>query len=220
MSWLTAISDVRLKLSDNPNDKLRAFKKVLGQVDGVNVLFKSFEFRRVTDFTSAAAPLGVYVNQSRLDTTDIASDDLQTGYFTLVTPPAADAAVEATYYVQFFYDTELEGFLRLSANWLGFGDDFTTITEGLRPAAIQYAIGDAYQKLAMRFAEHISETYRLEDAPTEDRFRIVEQYKQLAAQSHEEARGFRDEFYKRQGQPLAPIYGLNKGFVRDVGPNR
>jgi hypothetical protein len=72
----------------------------------------------------------------------------------------------------------------------------------------------------MRFAEHISETYRLEDAPTEDRFRIVEQYKTLAEQSHREAKEFRDEYYKRQGQPLAPIYGIARGAVRDVGPNR
>lgn len=211
---------MRLKLSDNPNDKLRAFKRVFGQIDGNNKIFKTFEFRRVSDFTSAAAPLGVYINQVRVAPAGIASDDLTTGYFSLVTAPSSTDVVEATYYIQFFYDTELQDFLRLSANWLGFGDDYTTIPQGLRPAALQYAIGDAYQKLAMRFAEHISETYRLEDAPTGDRFNIVEQYKQLASQSHDEAKGFRDEYYMRQGQHLSPLYGLNKGAVRDVGPNR
>jgi len=220
VSWTTAISDMRLKLSDNPNDKLRAFKRVFGQVDGVNKVFKTFEFRRVSDFTTAAAPLGVYVNQVRVAPTAIASDDLTTGYFTFVTAPAVDDVIEASYYVQFFYDTELLGFLRISTNWLGLGDDHTQIPEGLRPAAIQYAVGDAYQKLAMRFAEHISETYRLEDAPSADRFQIVEQYKQLAVQSHQEAKDFRNEYYTRQGQHLSPLFGINRGSVRDVGPNR
>ena len=220
MSWTTALSDLRLKLSDNPNDKLRAFKRVFGQVDGSNKVFKTFEFRRVSDFTSAVAPLGIYINQVRINAAAIASDDLTTGYFTLVSAPAATDVVEATYYVQFFYDAELDGFMRISANWLGLGDDYSQVPNGLRPACIQYALGDAYQKLAMRFAEHISETYRLEDAPTEDRFRIVDQYKQLAAQSHQEAKDFRDEYYKRQGQHLSPLYGLSLGRVRDVGPNR
>lgn len=220
MSWSTAVADLRLKLSDNANDKLRAFKRVFGQVDGSNKVFKTFEFRRVTDFTTAAAPLGVYVNQVRIPSASIQTDDMTTGYFTFVTAPAASDVVEASYYIQFFYDAELDAFLRLSANWLGFGDTYSQIPEGLRPAALQWSIGDAYQKLAMRFAEHISETYRLEDAPTEDRFNIVEQYKALAEQSHREAKDFRDEYYKRQGQHLAPLYGMSFGRVRDVGPNR
>jgi hypothetical protein len=220
MSWTTAKADLRLKLSDNPNDKLRAFKRVFGQIDGTNKVFKTFEFRRVTDFTSAAAPLGIYINQVRLAAAGIATDDLTTGYFTLVAAPTVNDVVEASYYIQFFYDAELDGFLRISANWLGLGDDFTQIGNGLRPAALQWAIGEAYQKLAMRFAEHISETYRLEDAPSADRFQIVEQYKQLAVQSREEAKNFRNEYYTRQGQHLAPLFGSALGAIRDVGPNR
>jgi len=60
----------------------------------------------------------------------------------------------------------------------------------------------------------------MEDAPTEDRFKIVDEYKQLAKMAREEAEHFRDEYYKRQGQHLSPLYGLNIGTVRDVGPNR
>lgn len=220
MSWATAVADLRLKLSDNPNDKLRAFKRVLGQVDGVNKRFKTFEFRRVTDFTSASAPLGVYINQVIQAPAGIASDDLNTGYFVFNVAPAVDDVVEATYYVQFFLDAELQTFLRFSSNWLGLGDDYTQVPNGLVPAAVHYAMGEAYGKLALRFAEHISETYRLEDAPHEDRFQIVEQYKQLAKMAREEALGFRDQYYTRQGQHLSPLYGLNKGAVREVGPNK
>lgn len=220
MSWGTAVADMRLKLSDGPQDKLRAYKRVFGQIDGTNRVFKTFEFRRVTDFTTATAPLGVYKNQVRLTAADISSDDLTTGYLTLAVAPQSTDVIEATYYLQFFYDAELTGFLRLSANWLGLGDDPTVIGEGLRPAALQYACGEAYQKLAMRFAEHLSETYRLEDAPDAERFRLVDEYKRMAEDCRKEAQNLRDQFYTRQGQSLQPLFGTNLGRVRNVEPSR
>jgi hypothetical protein len=220
MSWTTSLTDMRLKLSDGSQDKLRAFKRVFGQIDGSNRVFKTFEFRRVTDFTSAAAPLGIYKNQVRLTAADVSSDDLTTGYFTLTVAPQSTDVIEATYYLQFFYDSELQGFLRLSTNWLGLGDDYTGIPEGLRPAALQYACGEAYQKLAMRFAEHLSETYRLEDSPDGDRFRLVDEYKRMAEDCRKEGQNLRDQFYTRQGQSLQPLFGVNLGRVRNVEPSR
>jgi hypothetical protein len=220
VSWSTAVQDIRLKLSDNPNDKLRAYKRVFGQIDGVNVTFKTFEFRRVTDFTSADAPLGIYKNQIRLNASDIASDDLTTGFFTLAVAPASTDVIEATYYLQFFYDAELQGFLRLATNWLGLGGDWNSIPEGLRPAALQYACGEAYQKLALRFAEHLSETYRLEDSPDGDRFKLVDEYKRMGEDCRKEGQNLRDQFYTRQGQSLQPLFGVNVGRVRNVEPSR
>lgn len=220
MSWATAIADMRLKLSDNPNDKLRAYKRVFGQIDGTNTVFKTFEFRRITDFTLGAVPLGIYKNQVRLNTSDIASDDVTTGYFTLAAAPSGSDVIEATYYVQFFYDAELDGFLRLASNWLGLGNDYTNIAEGLRPAALQYACGEAYQKLAMRFAEHLSETYRLEDAPDANRFKLVDEYKRMGEDCRKEGENLRNQFYTRQGQSLQPLFGVNAGRVRNVEPSR
>jgi hypothetical protein len=211
---------MRLKLSDNPNDKLRAYKRVFGQIDGTNTVFKTFEFRRITDFTLGAVPLGIYKNQVRLNTSDIASDDVTTGYFTLAAAPSGSDVIEATYYVQFFYDAELDGFLRLASNWLGLGNDYTNIAEGLRPAALQYACGEAYQKLAMRFAEHLSETYRLEDAPDANRFKLVDEYKRMGEDCRKEGENLRNQFYTRQGQSLQPLFGVNAGRVRNVEPSR
>lgn len=220
MSWATAVADLRLKLSDTPLDKLRAYKRVFGQIDGTNKIFKTFEYRRITDFTSAAAPLGVYLNQVRLGSAAIASDDLQTGYFTLVSAPAAGDVLEATYYVQFFFDENLGDFLRLGAQWLGLGTDYNNVPIGLQPAALQYAAAEAYQKLAMRFAEHLSETYRLEDAPDADRFKLVDEYRRMGEACRVEATTLRDHFYTRQGQYLSPLFGVNRGNVRDVAPPR
>lgn len=220
MSWATAVSDLRLKLSDTPLDKLRAFKRVFGQIDGTNKVFKTFEYRRVTDFTSAAAPLGVYINQVRINAAQIASDDLQTGFFTLAVAPAPGDVVECTYYTQFFFDSNLQDFLRLGTQWLGLGTDYNQVPEGLQPAALQYASAEAYQKLAMRFAEHLSETYRLEDAPDAERFKLVDEYKRMSEDCRNAATVLRDQYYTRQGQSLQPLFAVNRGKVRDVAPPR
>lgn len=220
MSWTTALDDLRLKLSDTPIDKLRAYKRVFGQIDGQNQVFKTFEFRRVTDFTAAEAPLGVYLNQVRLESSAIQSDDLQTGFFTLAQAPEEGSVLEAVYYVQFFLDQNLLDFLRLSTQWLGLGVDHQNIPAGLQGSALQYAAAEAYQKLAMRFSEHLSETYRLEDAPDAERFKLVDEYKRMSEDCRQSATTLRDQYYTRQGQPLQPLFGVNRGRVRDVAPPR
>lgn len=220
MGWLTAESDSRLKLNDQPNDKLRAFKRVLGQIDGSNRRFKTFEFRRVTNFTTATAPLGIYIDQQLIMPSEISLDDVTSGYFILATPPANGSVVEATYYCQNFLDSEIQSFLRLSCQWLGLGDDYSQIPGGLQPAAIQYVSAEGYQKLASRFSEHLSETYRLEDMPDVQRQALIAEYKEAAAQAREQAEHLRNEYYTRQGQHLAPLFGINAGMVQNVVPNR
>ena len=196
MPWTTALTDLRLLLNDGSTDKLRAFKRVFGQIDGTNATFKTYEFRRVTDFTSEAdaSPLGVYINAVKMTSASIASDNPSTGFFTFDTGsiPSGSDVVEATYNVQYFLDAELESFLRLGQNWLGYGDDYTQTPQGLRPSLLQYATAEGYQKLAMRFAEHMSETYRLEDMPDDKRMQIVAEYKNAAAQAREQAQNLRD----------------------------
>lgn len=220
MAWLTAIADARMKMNDGPQDKIRAFKRVLGQIDGVNRRFKTFEFRRVTDFSLATGSLGVYLDQTLLPTSAIASDDLTTGYFTLVNPPAASSVLEATYFVQYFLDSEIETFLRMTANWLGLAENYLDIPVGLQPAAIQYVSAEGYQKLASRFSEHLSETYRLEDMPDVTRQALIAEWKNAGAQARDQAHKLRDEFYTRQGQHLAPLFAVNRGYVPNVVPNR
>jgi len=224
MSWSTSVLDLRLLMNDGATDKIRAFKRVFGDVNGTNVRFKTYEFRRVTDFSAEAdaSPLGVYVDGVKVTAASIAADSPATGFFSFTAgaKPASGSVVEATYFVQFFLDSELDGFLRLSANWLGFSDAVADIPQGLRPAALQYAAGEAYQKLAMRFAEHSSETYRLEDMPDDRRMEIVAQYKQAAAEAKAQAQGLRDQNYMRQGQHLAPLFGTFSPSVRDVAPRR
>lgn len=220
MGWTTGISDLRTNLSDGATDKYRSRKKVLGECNGSNTHFKTFESRRVTDLTAAAAPLGVYVAGTRLAPSDIASDDPVTGEFTLSTPPTDGQDVEASYYSQWFVDSEISEFLNSASRWLGLGADHTVIPDGLQPAALKYAQHDAYSKLALRFAEHTSEMYRLEDGQDPKRMEIVDAYQKASSASLKEAVSMRDDYYKRQGRANAPAFNYARGAVRNETPRR
>lgn len=221
MAWATALSDLRTKLSDNSKDRLRAFKRVFGDINGVNTIFKTFEFRRITDFTTATGFLGVYKNGVKIAALDISSDDIETGYFVLTTPPVTGDVIEATYYSQYFLDTELQSFLRLGSNFLALGDDYTLVPGGLQTACLTYASAEAYQKLALRFADTFGDTYKMQDLPDGEREKIIIQFKKSSEEARQEAMKLRNDFYEnRQGQALAPLWGSNLGRVLDVPPNR
>ena len=113
MTWTTARSELRTLLSDNTNDKPRNRKPILDKQDGVNQTFTTFETRRITDFTLATTGFeGVFVNGSRATVT---ADDLIAGQFTLAVAPADTDTVEASYYLQWFLDSELDTFLKSAA---------------------------------------------------------------------------------------------------------
>lgn len=216
MSWTTAVADLRALLSDGPTDKLRQ-KRVLGNQDGVRVSFKTFEFRRVTNFTTATAPLGVFIDGTAVT---VSADDLPTGVFTLAVAPTNGQEIEARYFLQWFLDTELDTFLRSSSQWLNLGSDVTQIGPGLQPAALQYAAADAYQKLALRWAEHQSETYRLEDAPDGKIKSVADQYRSMSTDHRKLALSNRNEFYTRNGQALQPLFRSIAGNAKETVPQR
>lgn len=220
MSWSTASNDLRTLLSDSTTDKHRYRKRVFGEVNGVNKSFKTFEFRRLSDFTTAAAPLGVWIDGTLQIVSTIAQDFVSTGDFYLVTAPIEGSIVEASYFIQWFKDTEVENFLRLATNWLSLGDDYSNLGQGLRPAALKYAAAEAYQKLSLRWAEHLSETFLLNDAPQEKRMAIVDVYRKQSLDLRKEAETVRDDYYSRSGQQKQPLYGSIAGTTSDNVPKR
>lgn len=217
MSWTTAIPDLRVILSDGPTDKLRALKAVFGLQNGVNTTFKTFEFRRVSDFSSSAlaTPLGLTVDGVRIPAASVVYDDLDSGMFQLTDPIQDSQQLAATYYIQWFQDAELDGFMVRASNWLGLSDDYTTIPSGLKTAALKYAAHEAYQKLSLRMAENIVETYRLQDAPDEKRMAVVEAYQKAASEALKEATTYRDDYYTRKGKSKAPLFGSISGNIKN-----
>lgn len=218
MIWSAAVQDVRMVLSDGPTDKLAYRKKVIGVQNGTNLVFKTFEMRRVSTLVTPTGPVGVFLDDV-LKT--VSSEDLPSGQFTVASPAPTDGqSLVATYYHQWFTDAEITQFLVSASEWIGFVDNFPNIPEDLRPAAKEYAAFQGYQKLASKWAAHLAETYQLYDAPDEKRFNPVTQYMSIAKQKFEIAVKLRDDVYTRKGQAGAPRSRTLSGTVRDTPPNR
>lgn len=218
MSWTTSVSDLRNLLSDGPTDRHRYRKTVFGETNGTNHLFKTFEFRRVTDFTTAGTPLGVYKNGILLTSSAISSDYPASGEFTLVTAPADGDRIEASYYIQWFLDSELAEFLTSATNWLGFAGATSNLDPGLQPSALKYAASEAYLKMSMRWREYLSDMYRVEDMPSLEKDGKAQSFISMGETFKKEARALRDDFYTRQGQSLSPLFNSITGRVRDPMP--
>lgn len=214
MSWTAALTELRQLLNDDSTDKPRFRQQVLGQVNGTNKAFRTFEPRRVTDFTTAIAPFGVYKNSSATPET-VTTDNLEFGQFVLSTAPTAGDTLEASFYVQWFTDTELNAFLLDSANWLGTGT-VVAIQQGLQPAAKKYAAAQAYQELAIRWSQDLSMQFKSQDIDPETK--PINPYTSLANQFRKDATDSRDQFYKRQGRPYQPLFKSVAGNVGDVPP--
>lgn len=217
MSWTDAVTSLRILLSDGARDKLRWKKAALGECNGTNATFKTFEFRRITDFTGPDSPEGVYVNGALSTVTE---DFNEVGQFTLSSAPAQGSTVEATYYSQWFTDAELEQFLTQATQWLGNGDDYTITQSGLRPAALKYSEAEAYKKLAIRYMEWYSQQYRMEDAQAKERDSLVESWMNASQVASDLAFKQRDDFYKRQGRSNAPFSTSLIGAIPIVQPRR
>lgn len=213
-AWIEAPTELERELFDTEDSKLSWRKKVFGRQDGSNLIFKTQEFRRVTDFTNTDAPLGVFVNDVAVT---IDTDFLSIGEFTISgDAPTANDEVTATYYFEYFNDKERGTFLSQASSWLGIGNDYTAVQEGLRPAALMFAASKAFQNLSMRAMRMETETFRLEDAPNEKVKLPSELYMKNSLAFGKMAKDLRDQFYTREGKPLQPLHGVIAGRVRNL----
>ncbi len=219
MAWANPIADLRVLLSDGPLDKLRANKQVLGNQNGINATFKSFEFRRQNDFSASGtvSPVGVSQNGVLIAPSAFVSDDPGTGFFSLAASSVGvNDQLTATYYVQWFIDSELDFFLQQASLWLGNGSDYSQTSDGLKDAALKFAASNAYMKLSLRYAEDMAmETYRLQDAKDDKRMDIVKAYQDASKQARKDANDSRNDFFTRKGRPLSPISGTIAGRVNN-----
>lgn len=214
MSWLTGIPDFRVHMSDGATDKVFWRQRCFGETNGTNTRFKTFEFRRITNFT---VDQGIFVNGVPLvPPVDIASDNPITGDFILAAPPADGSIVEASYYIQWFLDPEIETFLQKASQWLLSTTNYINMPPGLIPSALEFAAFLGYTKMAERWRNFMSSSYRVEDAPRDDASGKVDSFMKAAEDKRKLALAMRDEFYTRQGQALQPLFGQALGNVRQM----
>ena len=230
MGWIdtpTATTALRSLVNDGPADKLCQSKKLVGVQDGVNLTFKTFEFRRVGTFVGpipVAFPQGVYKNGALLNARDIKVDDPASGVFMLRgtgtgTAPQPRDLFTATYYYQWFTDAELQSFLSNASNWLSLGSNYLTIPDGLNASALDFAARECYRKAAVKFTQRMSEVYKTEDAP-EGVQDMIDTWRSLAKDFMASAEKMRDDFYSRAGQANQPLFGFGLGRVTDPVPRR
>lgn len=225
MTWLsTAAAQQNLQelISDGPTDKYCDQKKVFGQVNGTNLQFKTFEFRRATNFTSSTWPLGVYVNGVPVSNANIQQDDIASGNFQFASgqAPADGSVVTASYYYQWFLSTELDQFLQNASTWLQLGATYINIPDGLNAAALRFAAQECYLKAAMKYSVRAAQTYKLEDVPNEDVLKAVSAFQAMAKDYMASAEKMRDDYYTRSGAALAPNSAIATGSVVDPVPRR
>jgi len=225
--WTTtaqAISDLRTLIADGPTDKLCDQKLVFGPINGVNTRFKTFELRRVTDFTApivSPSPVGVFKNFVILNpSTDLSTDDLTSGTFNLAVAPVDGDEIRASYYYQWFLDTDLDTFLQTASQWLGNAPTYVNTPDGLIPAVLHYAAEEAYARLSLWFSTNQSNAFMLNDAPDPKNKGVADSYQKMADSMESKAEKLRAGYYTRQDQPLAPLFASNFGRVRNLTPRR
>lgn len=209
--WLTGKQDLRIALSEGPTDRYHFRKRVFGELNGANTLYKTFEFRRITDFTLTP---GVFLNGALLPTSNISADSVLTGEFILDFLTVDGDILEASYYTQWFLDAELDGFLVDASRWCLSNDDFTQTPSGLISAVKSYAMSRAYLKMSQKWRDYMSTTYKVEDAPKDGGSGPVADFIKMATTFRTEAEAQRKEFYTRQDQSLQPLFGTVRGHVR------
>lgn len=224
MAWpdaATAQLALRNILFDGPYDKRANQKKVLGAVDGVNSTFTTFEYRRTVGFDVATGVTAVFKNNVNINAY-VASDDTASGIFTLSASgiPSNRDVLTATYYYQWFTDAELDVFLQNASSWLGLGTTYINIPDGLNVACLRFAAQEAYELAASKYSTRISEVFQLQDAPSEDILKSVDAFRSMADGFLAKAETMRDDYYKRQGQSLAPNFAFSLGQVTDPTPRR
>ena len=230
MGWTetaTAITALRGLVNDGPTDKICSNKSVVGPQDGTNLMFKTFEFRRVGTFVGPSPvsfPCGVFNNGQQVNARDIAQDDPISGTFQLKgsgtgTAPANRDNFVATYYYQWFTDDELDTFLQNASNWLNLGSTYINVPDGLNACVLDFAARECYRKAAVKFTQRMSEVYKTEDAP-EGIQEMINSWRGMAKDFMASAETMRNNYYQRSGQAEQPLFGFALGRVRDPVPRR
>lgn len=220
MSYANAINELRQLLADTNLDKKATKKRILGDVDGNNVEFYTYDKRIFSDTVL------VYVNNAIV--TASVDDEIQ-GQITLAAPPDINSKVEASYYWRFFNDDELQNFLNKGAEACGtFGDNipdnsYLSIIAGMRTAAIYFAASMCKRRLISLLMNraHSEEFLVEQDGNDDNKFsQTINAMNREAKELWDQAIWHRDDYYLRQGKRNAPSFGVKTGTVRKYGAIR
>lgn len=220
MSYAAAITELRQIIADTEFHKKATGKKLLGDVNGENKSFYSYDKRLLEDTVE------VMVNNVAASFT---LDDSVKGQFTLATAPDKNTAVTANYYYTWWLDDEIKNFLNKGAESTSQWNDnvpddaYLSILPGLKGAALNLAANLALKSLIMYLVNrrHSEEFNLAEDGNDDTKFsQTIAAMQKMADSFWKDGMTQRDDFYKRQGKRNAPAFGIKLGSVRNYGPRR
>lgn len=220
MSYTAAITELRQLLSDTAFHKRVTKKKLIGNVNGDNKKFFTYDKRILEDTVEA------FVNDAAVSF-DI--DDAIKGEITLATAPDKNSKVEASYYWQWWHDDDLTTFLNKGAEITSQEDltppdtAYLQILPGLKTAALYFAANMATESLISYLAtrRHSQEFLLEEDGNDDNKFsQTIQALTEQAKAMWDKAIFHRDDFYKRQGKRHAPAFGVKTVASRRYGPIR
>src|SRR5262245_2091787 len=145
-----AVAELRAFLNDGPVDRPVKSKQVVGQVDGSNTIFMTWEDRVLP---GTLIPSINFVDVAASGYTEL---DPLMGRFQLATAPQLGSTVRAHYYFQYFIDEDLAEAMRMACGEVLQTEDPTGIPIGLKQTTLSFGGYFAFQKQAIRWATRMS----------------------------------------------------------------
>jgi len=225
MSYTTALLELRQMIADTQYNKRSTKKKLVGDVDGSNKLFYSYDKRILGD------TLDVFVDNEKVcyDLNDAISGEIQ-----LKNAPEASQSVTASYYWTWWTDDELTNFLNKGAQMCGQispeaesdpanDQSYLLIPPGLRNGALNFAASLADTALVQYLvARKHSQEFALEQDGGDDEgySKFLDSLSKAASTFMKTGMTMRDDFYKAQGRQYSPAFGIKVVATRQYGPRR
>lgn len=220
-TWAKAVTEFRQMLFDTDTNKRSTRKKILGDINGTNTKFRTYD-KRLVESSVEVFQAGVAISFS--------VDDAVAGELTITPAPEGNVKLEASYYWTWWTDAEVTTYLNKGAEAVGQWNDnvvpdqaYLQIPPGLKTAAMYFAASMAQTSLIqyMQNRPHSSEFLVEQDQKDDANFgATLDAMRRLANDYHDKAIQHRDDFYKRLGKREAPAFGVKIGATRNYGPRR
>lgn len=196
----SAVNSLRSLLGDAATDKYEFKTDVFPTPDSVTTRFFVGQTRVVED------SLQVYV--AGVETAVSGTPTWETGTFDLAVAPSGSVDCQTSFYYQWFTDDELEGFVTLSAQLLGFsGITDSTLLTGIRTVVLMFACYHAYMKKAAEYADAITASAA---GYTYDQAKSHPNWRELAKAAYDAAKKALDLFVEN------PLNGALRPLMRTV----
>lgn len=225
MSYDGAILELRQLLADTDFNKKASNKKLLGDINGENVNFITYD-KRISEDT-----IEVTITQAdgEVIIPSVTVDDAIKGTITLSEAPALNSSVTANYYWRWWLDEELINFLNKGAETVSQtsilvpDEAYLQIPPGLKLAALDVAVSLANSaQIQYMINRRHSEEFLLEQDGNDDAnfSNTISAMSGIVDAKLKSGLMLRDDFYKRQGKRFAPAFAIKLGVGKRYGPQR